>query len=130
MSASAFIAAGGVGLLRPRVTPVTLPFINTAAIDTSNTTVGFADSNLYGETPAAIDRSLDEMQAMGVNDVRIMLPWAYIEPFPGSDNWATADYIVNAANERGMGVLGVLNSTPSWAVTPGAVRALFHAAGL
>jgi hypothetical protein len=98
---------------------MTLPYYDTAAIDTSNTTVGFADSNLYGMTPADIDRTLDEMQAMGVNDVRILLPWALMEPVPGYDYWATADYIVNAADARGMGVLGVLNSTPSWAIPEG-----------
>lgn len=98
---------------------MTLPYYATAAIDTSNTTVGFADSNLYGMTHADIDRTLDEMQAMGVNDVRILLPWALMEPVPGYDYWDTADYIVNAADARGMGILGVLNSTPSWAVPAG-----------
>ena len=98
---------------------MTLPYYATAAIDTSSTTVGFADSNLYGMTPADIDRTLDEMQAMGVNDVRILLPWAFMEPVPGYDYWDTADYIVNAADARGMGILGVINGTPSWAIPDG-----------
>ena len=119
LSASALVAAVGAGVLQPGATPVRLPYFDTAAIDTSSTTVGFADSNLYAETPADINRSLDAMQAMGVNNVRVLLPWASMEPLPGVDNWATADYIVNAANQRGMGVLGVLNSTPSWAIAPG-----------
>jgi hypothetical protein len=119
LSASALVAAVGAGVVQPGATTVTLPYFDTAAIDTSSTTVGFADSNLYAETPADINRSLDAMQAMGVNNVRVLLPWAFMEPLPGVDNWATADYIVNAANQRGMGVLGVLNSTPSWAIAPG-----------
>lgn len=36
-----------------------------AAIDESSDTIGFADSDLYGMTPAQIDAQLDQMQAMG-----------------------------------------------------------------
>ena len=88
-------------------------------INTSNTAVGLADSNLYGETPAQINASLDAMHAMGVNEVRILIPWAGIEPIQGADYYATMDYVVNAANQRGMAILGVLNSTPSWAIPAG-----------
>jgi hypothetical protein len=90
-----------------------------AAIDESSDTIGFADSDLYGMTPAQIDAQLDQMQALGVNNVRIMIPWAGVEPIPNYYDWSTVDYMVNAADSRGMGVLGVLNSSPSWAVAPG-----------
>lgn len=96
-----------------------MPFFTVAAIDTSNTTVGFADSDLYGMTPADIDRTLDEMQAMGVNNVRVLIPWAGVEYQPDSYYWNTTDYLVNAVFERGMGILGVLNSTPTRATSPG-----------
>ncbi len=59
------------------------------------------------------------MQAMGVNNVRILIPWAGIEATQDVYTWSTVDYIVNAAYERNMGVLGILNSTPSWASLPG-----------
>ncbi|GAB7069542.1 cellulase family glycosylhydrolase [Mycobacterium hodleri] len=90
-----------------------------AAIDESSDTVGFADSDLYGMTPTQIDAQLDQMQAMGVENVRVMIPWAGVEYYPGYYNWSTVDYMVNAADSRGMGVLGVINSTPSWATEPG-----------
>ncbi|MEO3761459.1 cellulase family glycosylhydrolase [Mycobacterium sp. B14F4] len=96
-----------------------LPFVNAAAINVSNTTVGFADSDLYGMTPEEIDRTLDEMQAMGVQNVRILIPWAGIELEDDYFYWDTVDYLVNAVDERDMGILAVLNSTPSWAVEPG-----------
>ena len=99
---------------------MTIPYIATAAIDASNTTVGFADPNLWFMSPAEVDASLDAMQAMGVNNIRISVFWAGVEPFPGYYNWGPADYIVNAANERGMGVLAVINSTPGWASPTGA----------
>ena len=59
------------------------------------------------------------MQAMGVQNVRILVPWGLVEPVQGTYNWSTLDYIVNAANQRNMGVLGVINSTPTWDATPG-----------
>ncbi|WP_235658348.1 cellulase family glycosylhydrolase [Mycolicibacterium moriokaense] len=119
LTASAAVSAAAANLVGGPAVVVTLPFATTAAIDTSNTTVGFADSNLYGETPADIDRSLDAMQSMGVQNVRILIPWGVVEPVQGLYNWSTVDYIVNAANQRNMGVLGVLNSTPTWSEVPG-----------
>lgn len=113
------VSALGVTTLLPGLQPVNLDVAEVAAIDESSTTIGFADSDLYGMTPAQIDAHLDQMQAMGVNNVRIMIPWAGVEFYPGYYNWSTVDYMVNAADSRGMGVLGVLNSTPYWAVTPG-----------
>ena len=119
LTASAAVSGAAANLFGGSAAAVTLPFATTAAIDTSNTTVGFADSNLYAETPADIDRSLDAMQAMGVQNVRILIPWGVVEPVQGLYNWSTVDYIVNAANQRNMGVLGVLNSTPTWSEVPG-----------
>jgi len=59
------------------------------------------------------------MQAMGVNNVRIMIPWAFVESWPDLYSWDTTDYIVNAAYQRNMGVVGVLTATPWWASIPG-----------
>lgn len=119
MTASAVMAAGAGSLLGQPANVVTSPFALTAAVNTSNTTVGFADSDLYGMTPEEIDRTLDEMQAMGVNNVRVLIPWAGIELADDFYYWETMDYVVEAADSRGMGILGVLNSTPAWATEPG-----------
>jgi hypothetical protein len=91
-----------------------------AAIDESNTTIGIADSDLYFASPAEMDAALDQMQAMGVNTVRIGIPWAGINPVPGYFNWSQDDYLINAANARGMGVLAVITTTPGWANSPNA----------
>ena len=62
------------------------------------------------------------MQSLGVTNVRIMVPWAGVQPLHpdtpfglGAPRWDQLDKVVNAAAERGMGILGVLNSTPMWA---------------
>ncbi len=88
-------------------------------INTSNTTVGFADSAIYFMSHAEIERTLDEMLAMGVTNVRIMIPWAGIEPTQDDYYWTNVDYLVDAAYERNMGVVGILNATPSWAAEEG-----------
>lgn len=117
--ATVAISAVGATAMVPSMRTATINVAPLAAIDESSDTVGFADSDLYGMTPAQIDAQLDQMQAMGVENVRVMIPWAGVEYYPGYYNWGTVDYMVNAADSRGMGVLGVINSTPSWATEPG-----------
>lgn len=117
--ATVAISAVGATTTVPTVRTMTVNVAPLAAIDESSDTIGFADSDLYGMTPAQIDAQLDQMQAMGVDNVRVMIPWAGVEFYPGYYNWSTVDYMVNAADSRGMGVLGVVNSTPFWASEPG-----------
>jgi hypothetical protein len=97
----------------------TIPFTETASINTSASTVGFADSDLYGMSPEDVNHSLDLMTAAGVRNVRVMMPWAGMEPNPGQYDWGQVDMIVDAANARGISVLGTLVSSPGWAVEPG-----------
>ncbi|MCV7255509.1 cellulase family glycosylhydrolase [Mycobacterium hackensackense] len=89
------------------------------AIDDSPTTVGLADSNLarLGDE-AAITKQLDMMQSIGIQNVRIGVSWATLQPRQGGGyNWGLTnyDYIVDQALKRGMGVLAVLHETPTWA---------------
>jgi hypothetical protein len=99
-----------------------------AAIDESNTTIGIADSDLYFASPAEVDAALDQMQAVGANTVRIGIPWAGINPIPGYYNWSQSDYMINAADARGMGVLAVTTTTPGWANDPSAPGIYGHPA--
>ena len=113
------VAAIGATALVPQTSVATVHITPAAAIDDSGSTIGFSDPYLYGQTPAQIDQQLDQMQALGVNNVRVLIPWAGVEPVQGYYDWSTTDYTINAADARGMGVLGVLNSSPPWAVNPG-----------
>ncbi|SDD17556.1 Cellulase (glycosyl hydrolase family 5) [Mycolicibacterium neoaurum] len=88
-----------------------------AAIDQSPTTIGLADSNLVrlGDH-ALIDKQLDMMQSLGVQNVRIGISWISTQLTEhGNFFWGDTDYVVNEAHRRGMGVLGVLHETPNWA---------------
>jgi hypothetical protein len=92
------------------------PVIETAAVGS----IGFADSDMYGYSPEDVNRAMDLMLASGVRSVRILMPWVWMQPAPDAWNWGQVDLMVDAANARGMGVVGILNSTPEWAVAPGA----------
>ncbi len=105
-----------------------------AFIDNSNNTIGIADSNLWGLfnadlTPntAAIDRHLDALESLGVDTVRILIPWNGVQPAPPGTYvpehealfWRYTDYVVNEAADRDIAILAVLNSTPPWGAAGG-----------
>ena len=98
-----------------KIRQVSYEFIPTAAIDTSSTAVGIADSDLYFMSAAEVATTLDVMQAMGVNQVRIFVPWAAVEAKQDVYDWSKVDMVVNAAADRGMAVLAAVTSTPKWA---------------
>jgi len=85
----------------------------TAAISETPTTIGVADSAMYFYTQTQIDRTLDALQSLGVQNVRIQLPWAGVQLFgPDAYDWRAVDMAVDAAQKRNMGVLAVLSATP------------------
>jgi hypothetical protein len=116
------VAVGAVSVVSANLlmpTGRTIEVLPVAAIDESNDTVGISDSNLYFDTPDQVDAALDQMQALGVDTVRVILPWALVNPLSGYYDWTQPDYLINAADARGMGVLAVVATTPAWAQDPG-----------
>jgi len=87
----------------------------TAAISASNTTIGVSDSDLYGKSTDDVTRTLDLLKQTNISTVRILIPWAGVQPNPNTWDWSNVDKVVNAAADRNMSVLGVINSTPQWA---------------
>ncbi len=87
---------------------------NTAEIVSSPSSIGIADSGLYGETQAQINQTLDTLQSIGVQDVRVFVPWIYVEPANGVYNWSSIDMVIQAAQARNMGVMAEVASTPLW----------------
>jgi polysaccharide biosynthesis protein PslG len=56
---------------------------------------------------------------MGVNTIRIGVPWVYVQPLPlPYYYWDQVDLMVNAAVERNMGVLAAVSSAPFWLGPP------------
>ncbi|MCV7420880.1 hypothetical protein H7K45_10055, partial [Mycobacterium yunnanensis] len=50
-------------------------FQQVAEITVSPDTVGVAASPLYGQTKAQIDQQLSDMQALGIQNIRVFVPW-------------------------------------------------------
>jgi hypothetical protein len=119
----AVLSAGAAVLLRPSETPGpertrSIPVIETGSINASSATIGFADSDLYGKSPEDINRTFDLMRQTGVSTVRILVPWAFVQPAPDQWDWGVVDTMVDSALAHGISVLAVLNSTPGWAAPP------------
>ncbi|HEX2212563.1 MAG TPA: hypothetical protein VHH12_03715, partial [Mycobacterium sp.] len=93
--------------------------VATVTIDEAPTTTGIADSDVYGMSQADVDKTMDTLRANNIRAVRLMIPWAGVEPTQGALNWSTIDKTVNSAASRGLAIVGMVNSTPRWAVGPG-----------
>lgn len=89
------------------------------SINPAPTTVGIADSDVYGMTQADVDKTMDALRAANVRAVRLLIPWAGVEARQGQLDWSTVDKTVNSAASRQLSVVGVVNSSPIWAVAPG-----------
>jgi hypothetical protein len=101
--------------LRPREVQVA----EAARMAALPTTIGFHDPDSYFMTDADVNKTFDKMLATGVKNVRLMMPWAGAEPAKGQFDWTNIDRTVNAAVARNMAVIGIINSSPAWAVAPG-----------
>lgn len=100
--------------------------IPTAEIDDTHSTIGIADSSLYGLSPADIDKTLTQLQSIGVQNIRVFVPWALIKmtgpnDLPNDANWTLMNNVMEAARAHNMGVLAVISHTPLWAAPSGTI---------
>ncbi|WP_082080378.1 cellulase family glycosylhydrolase [Williamsia herbipolensis] len=110
-----FGAFGGQALL-PNGEPA-YSILNVAKVIEKPTTLGVADSDLTNMSDADVAKTLDKLQSIGVNDVRLFIPWADVETSKGVYDWTKIDKIMNAAKARDMGVIATITHSPDWAVT-------------
>jgi hypothetical protein len=83
------------------------------------TTIGIADSDLFGLPLDGVNKALGMMKAVGVGTVRILIPWVAVQHDKDGYDWSQVDRMVDAAASNRLSVLGTLNSPPGWAVVPG-----------
>lgn len=105
---------------------VALDVVPTAEIDDTHSTIGIADSSLYGLSPADIDKTLTQLQSIGVQNIRVFVPWALIKmtgpnDLPNDANWTLMNNVMEAARAHNMGVLAVISHTPLWAAPSGTI---------
>jgi polysaccharide biosynthesis protein PslG len=90
-----------------------------ATINPAGTTTAISDSDVWGMTQADVDKTMDAIRATNVTAVRLMIPWAGVEATQGRLDWSSIDKTVNSAASRNLAVVGMVNSTPRWAVGNG-----------
>ena len=110
----------GLGGTMTQAVSVTIAPPSATAVDQRPTTVAINAPDFLLYTQAQLNTALDALQATGIDTIRVMIAWASVQPIQGWPlDWSAVDRVVNSAAARGITVLGVLNSTPYWAVTPG-----------
>lgn len=78
---------------------------------------GFAANSrlLMESSDSDLNRDMDAMAATGAQWIRFDFDWGKLEPSKGSYNWSRIDRAVNAAQSRGLKVIGMIGYTPDWA---------------
>jgi hypothetical protein len=89
-----------------------------SAIDQRSTTVAVTTQQMYFYSQTDTDKAMGLLKDAGVDTIRILIPWAGVEPADDTYDWTAVDRMVNSANAKGIKVLAVLNSTPDWAAVP------------
>lgn len=91
------------------------PMVLIATIDTSSSTVGIADSGLYFMTAEELTVAMEQLQSLGITQVRVFLPWRAIETADDTYDWTQADLLLDTAAAYGIAVVAGVTSTPTWA---------------
>jgi len=70
-------------------------------INTLPTTTGIADSDVWGQDQAGVNKTMDIIRATNVSAVRLLIPWAAVEATKGTLDWSSIDKTVNVARYAG-----------------------------
>ena len=76
---------------------------------------GIQDDAWLAHGPGLLDDRLDQLEALGVDIVRVNLHWDQIEPTQGSYAWDDADEVLQALHGRGIPAVVGLVGSPPWA---------------
>lgn len=106
-------AAGGATLV---VNPLSLGTTRASTLPVGATGKGISPGKLMYLQPWELEQYLDGLVDVSPGGwVRTDLDWAWIERVPASFDWVGADRAVNGAIARGLPVIAILGTTPSWA---------------
>ncbi|WP_110917476.1 cellulase family glycosylhydrolase, partial [Mycolicibacterium holsaticum] len=108
-----------LAVVLPSPSPRRVVVAQAATINPLPTTIGFADADAYGMSQADLAQAANKWALTKAKTVRVMIPWAGVEPIQGRFDWSNVDKVVDAAVAKNIPVMGFINSTPAWAVGPG-----------
>ncbi len=87
--------------------------------DGSTQTVGVADAYLYTLNQTELVTQLTQIRSLGVTDLRIVVPWVYIQPTSAAAyDWSKMDNVINTANSMGFSLTASITGNPTWDGTP------------
>ncbi|QUD81758.1 cellulase family glycosylhydrolase [Gordonia polyisoprenivorans] len=81
------------------------------------TQLGVTDDQIYRMSDAQLNATLDDLQALGVTDLRVGAPLSFLHQ--DGDGWARLDAIVDGARARGMTVVIVASLNSPWTPSSG-----------
>lgn len=89
-----------------------------AGIAERPSTIGMAEGyDLFHMSDAKLQQTFEEMDSLGVQNVRIGIFWNDLQRTEGGEiRWDLIDRMVDKATDRGMSILGTVLSTPDWAL--------------
>jgi polysaccharide biosynthesis protein PslG len=108
-----------IAILLPSAKPPSVAVVEPQGVNPLPTTIGFSDGDIYGMEAADVDRTVGSVAQSDAKTIRLMIPWSLVEHERGQFRWADLDRTVDAAAAEHLAIVGVINSTPTWAIAPG-----------
>ena len=103
----------------PRTVSMAVKLAASVTEDGSSQTVGVADAYLYTLNQADLVTQLNQIRSLGVTDLRIVVPWIYIQPTSATAyDWTKMDNVVNTARAMGFSMTASITMNPPWNGTP------------
>lgn len=96
----------------PRTVTVEVSLV--AAIVESPTTIGISDSHLYNLSATDLERQLTLLKEAGVTDLRVGVPWIYVQPTEQTYDWSKMDALVNTATDMGFSITAAITGNTVW----------------
>lgn len=94
---------------------VTVDVLLVAAIVEKPSTVGIAESAIYTLSAQDLDKQIQVLKDAGVTDVRIAVPWVYIQPTsPDSYDWSKMDAVIDKLHAEGFSITASVTGNPVW----------------
>lgn len=92
----------------------TITLVNAETSDVTTQVFGVADSDLYNLNQSDLIAQLSDIRDLGVTDLRLAVPWLYIQPTATTYDWVQMDNVINTAHSMGFTITGAITGNPAW----------------
>lgn len=96
----------------------TITLVDFETSDTTSQVFGVADSDLYNLSQSDLIAQLSEIRDLGVTDLRLPVPWIYIQPTATTYDWTQMDNVINTAHSMGFTITATITENPTWDGVP------------